>query len=642
MKTDYDFEPKKPYKKTNLLIYLLIALLGMVLASILTWLLLGGVFKYNTIITSNNRGDYLAIMGTHCSVVFLTTSLMAMLSERNRYIYWVEMVTKILISPRYMSFIALVTYSLSTIVGSFLGLLFRIGPVVIGSFIFGIISVTILFSRMVSIYYQNDKIKKNIEEFLFEKINSDEYEKYLIRLKEITLIKAEQRDFTDVYENLNLMESCLNQIWREKPRENQPIFQPVGFCEELYVDIMSDLSIQFPQEMQEYIENRATKNSIIKKLGCLIYPVFLNSYLGNHRTDLFDRTLCKWSKITEQRFDVIDYIIRTAKKHTETITEYYGKLYNPFNYEIKIKDDSDVYIDVLRRLYYENPDAYKNILQWNREAILLYYYDSKNVCGFPLDVLAIVAECAETETDKCVFISFVESLLNDEIYRHKNGSDSERKKIEKNPLIAKMVDEFTCKREEDFDFSIKKIMDIIQNSDSNVYLNAGDKLDYYKDFEQRALDDGMSSVKKKMEEDDRINHSSDNKNAIDILQTYLEKLNYKGRRVPENQAKNDNINIAFVKSYFENGQLAIHVYSDEGDKVATVTKEFNYHNTEELDFEKNAVLIDCYTCPENIIMFMLKQGYIRTIGRGYQVNGKGYPIALVNEDWLMSLDSKEN
>lgn len=50
--------------------------------------------KYNTIITSNNRGDYLAIMGTHCSVVFLTTSLMAMLSERNRYIYWVEMVNK--------------------------------------------------------------------------------------------------------------------------------------------------------------------------------------------------------------------------------------------------------------------------------------------------------------------------------------------------------------------------------------------------------------------------------------------------------------------------------------------------------------------------------------------------------------------
>lgn len=86
MKTDYDFERKKPYKQTNILLCLLIALVGMVLASALAWFILGGVFKYNTIITSNNRGDYLAIMGTHCSVVFLTTSLMAMLSERNRYI----------------------------------------------------------------------------------------------------------------------------------------------------------------------------------------------------------------------------------------------------------------------------------------------------------------------------------------------------------------------------------------------------------------------------------------------------------------------------------------------------------------------------------------------------------------------------
>lgn len=534
MKTDYDFERKKPYKQTNILLCLLIALVGMVLASALAWFILGGVFKYNTIITSNNRGDYLAIMGTHCSVVFLTTSLMAMLSERNRYIYWVEMVTKILIYTRYMSFLALVTYSLSTIVGTFLGLLFGIGPVVFGSFIFGIISVTILFSRMVSIYYQNDKIKKDIEIFLFEKVKSGEYEKYLIRLKEITFIKAEQRDFNNVYENLNLIEACLKQIWGEKPRESQYIFQPVGFCEELYVDIMSDLSIQFPQEMQDYIESRATKNSIIKKLGCLIYPMLLNSYIGNHRTDLFDRTLCKWSKITEQKFDVIDYIIRTAKEHTETITEYYGKLYNPFNHEIKIKDDSEVYMDVLGRLYNENPEAYEKILQGNREAILQYYFDIDNVSDFPLDVLAIIAECADTETEKCVFISFVEALLDDEIYRHKNGTDSEREKIEKKPLIAKMIDEFACKREEDFEFSIKKIMDIIQNMDSNVYLNAGNELDFYNDFEQWALDFGMISAKKKMEYDDRTNHRSDNEKAINILQSYLIKLNYKGRRIPEN------------------------------------------------------------------------------------------------------------
>ena len=95
MKINYDFDVKK--KKMNVLSYLLISLLGIAIASIVSFLILNVVFDYNTYITSDNRGDYLAIVGTHCSVVFLTTSLMAMLSERNRYIYWVDMITTMLI-----------------------------------------------------------------------------------------------------------------------------------------------------------------------------------------------------------------------------------------------------------------------------------------------------------------------------------------------------------------------------------------------------------------------------------------------------------------------------------------------------------------------------------------------------------------
>ena len=43
MKTDYDIERKKPYKKTNILFCMLIVLVGMVLASTLAWLILGGL-----------------------------------------------------------------------------------------------------------------------------------------------------------------------------------------------------------------------------------------------------------------------------------------------------------------------------------------------------------------------------------------------------------------------------------------------------------------------------------------------------------------------------------------------------------------------------------------------------------------------
>ncbi|MGN0339227.1 MAG: hypothetical protein ACI4D0_01905 [Lachnospira sp.] len=643
MRTDYDFELQKAYKKANIFLYLFLSLLGIGIVSIASFYIINVIFEYNMCVTSDNRGDYLAIMGTHCSVVFLTTSLMAMLSEKNRYIYWVEMVTKILISSKYMSFLALATYALSTIIGSFVGLLFGIGPIIIGSFLFGIISVTVLFSRMVSIYYQNEKNKKKIEKYLYEQIEKNNYEKYLIRIKEITYIKAEKREFIDVYENLNLLESCLLKVWEKKPRESQLIFQPVGFCEELYVDMMSDLSIRFPQEMQDYIENHSIKDDTIKKLGYLVYPILLNSYLRNHRIDMFDRTLCRWSRITEQQFDVIEYIIKIADSHSVTIADYYSKVYNPFNHEIKLIDNADLYIDVLQRLYFENPEIYEYILQYrgNRNAILHAYFDLDNVSDFPLDVLSIIAEGAETKTEQYLFISFIETLLDDEIVRHQRGTNTERENIEKNPLMLKVIRAFTNRNEVDLKFAIGKIMESILNVDSAVYLNAGKNLSYYYNFEQWALDYGMIVVKKEMEREDYEHHNSKHVNSIDILQKCLEKLNYKGRRVSRNEDGTDNIDFVFKKSRFRNEQLAIYVYSDKGDEIALLTKEFDYHNTEQFNFETNTILIDGYSCPQNIIIYMLENGFIQTIGRGSQVDGKSFPIAFVNEDWLKLIEEIE-
>lgn len=135
----------------------------------------------------------------------------------------------------------------------------------------------------------------------------------------------------------------------------------------------------------------------------------------------------------------------------------------------------------------------------------------KDKSDFPLDVLAIVAECADTETEKCVFISFVETLLDDEIYRYEIGTEQDCENIKKNPLIARIINEFSHKREED--------------------------------FEQWALDYGMISVKKEMETDDRMNHNSNHKKTINILQLYLEKLNYEGKRVPESKVENRSLGI---------------------------------------------------------------------------------------------------
>jgi hypothetical protein len=37
---------------------------------------------------------------------------------------------------------------------------------------------------------------------------------------------------------------------------------------------------------------------------------------------------------------------------------------------------------------------------------------------------------------------------------------------------------------------------------------------------------------------------------------------------------------------------------------------------------------------------MLDNKFIQIIGRGYQIEGKGYPIVLVNEEWLGSIEEE--
>lgn len=534
MKTGYELGLKKNESKAIVLLYILLSLIGIAITSLVCYYVINVLFKYNIYITKDNRGDYFTIMGTHCSVVFLTTSLMAMLSEKNKYIYWVEMVTKKLILPRFTSFFALATYSLSTIIGSFIGLLYGMGPIVIGSFIFGIIAVTLLFSRIVSLYYQSSSSKNRIEKFLYKKIKESDYEKYLIRLKEITYIKADGREFDDVYDNLNLVESCIIQMYEGCPREEQHIFYPKGFCENIYMDMISELAFRFPQEMQDYIDNHAKKNEIIIKLDYLIYPMLLESYIESHRIDLFNVTLCNWSRIMDQWSRIEDYIIGIVDDNADLISEYYSKLFNRFNREIKLYDNVSLYMQILQILYFEKQNIYRYILQYkdNRRAIYRSFFDIDNIEQYPANVLAGIAEDYETKTESYAFVEFLKCILDDEIVRHQRGSEAEREYIEKNPVMLKIIRAFVDYRKEiDLEFALGKILEMILDLDSGVYLNAGGKeLDFYSDFEKWTFDYAVMSVKKEMVFEDTRKCTTKHNKKIDILQNYLELLNYKNRR----------------------------------------------------------------------------------------------------------------
>ena len=561
MKANYDFELKRVNGKISIILYCIIALVFTAVCSIACFGILNKWLGYGIFISVNNRGDYLTILGTHCSIVFLTTSLMAMLSEKNKYIYWVEMVTTILIFPRYLSFLALAVYAISTIVWSFIGFITGIGAIVIGSFLLGIISVTILFSRMILIYYQNEKNKNDIQKYMLNKIKENDYAKYLIRLKEITYIKADKREFYDVYDNISLIEMCLIELWKEKPRIPQPIFQPIGFCENIYFDILIDLSLKYPQEMQEYIDNYSDSNDTIKKLCYSIYPSLLNSYINSCRIDRFERVLCKWGQIKEQKFEVIDYISKFAIINKDIIADYYSKLFNPFNYEIKIVDNLEIYIDSLQRLYYKDQEIFEFILNYadNRCSICMSLMPMEDISLYQINILTIIADVPKFDNEICVFIKYMEMALDGEICRHNKGSAAEKDNIEKHPLMEKIIEGFVKNRKsEEISYFLEAILQDICNLDSAIYLNVAKKIDFYYDFENWALDYSLIKNKKELEKYDKEHHSQDHKELINILQKYLEILNYKNRRDVSQQEDGASMeDLVFKKGYYEEGGLAL-------------------------------------------------------------------------------------
>lgn len=531
IKMEYDVSLERSSR--NLLLYVLLSVIMTILISLLVKYLLN-LMNYRTIITNLNRSDYLAIFSVHGSIVFLTTSLMAMLSNDNRYVYWVEMVTHVLIEPKYIGFFPLAVYAISTFIWSIMGFWLSQGWIVIGSFFFGIISVIVLFSRIITIYYQQEKYKLKIEKFLMCKIINNDYEKYLFKLKEITFIKAEKRKFYDVYDNLNLIEKSVRQIWTITPRLDQIIFYPEGLVENLYVDLMIDLAIMYPYEMQNYIELHVKENDMAAKFCHLVYPTILNSFLKNDRKDLFYRIINKWGMMDGQSMEYENYILNKALSGDEkVIAEYYSMLFDPYDCAIKIPENEQVFIAIIQEVYWQDRIIYEKIMSFrgNRRAMCMYFfrkYRDKTVCF--LDILVICAEISSSKRDSNIFIKFLSVILDDEVIEHDRGTTEIKENIENAPkmyLVIKGIIE--NRRAEDVEFLVEKILELINDLDSGVYINAS-SIGFYHEFENWALDDALIKNKKELEKNDIMHHSNKHKCVIDVLQNMLEKQNYMDRR----------------------------------------------------------------------------------------------------------------
>lgn len=141
-------------KKTKSLLYLavLFASCSAVILGLNRWVL-------HCEIVSGSRADYVDILGIMCSVIFITTSLLATLSNKEDTIYYENAIDYVLINPPIFNFYGLSILSYATLVSASLCVVFCCFELFAIFFVMGICFIVILFFKMTMIYFRKEKTK---------------------------------------------------------------------------------------------------------------------------------------------------------------------------------------------------------------------------------------------------------------------------------------------------------------------------------------------------------------------------------------------------------------------------------------------------------------------------------------------------
>ena len=448
--------------------------------------IMGEIFCYYTgfsrIISSENVGDYIGLFSTHCSVVFLTTSLMTMLSESSKYVYHIDLVRLVLIEPPCYNFFALVTYSLSSIVLAVLGFFVKRSSLILGGLVFGIVSIVVLFVRMVTIYYRKDYHKVKIRKFLRDTIllvremedekNTAEYKvvmnkigyaRHFRAIIKQALVEAEKRNLDFVFDAIDLMEDCIS--WHvgktyEDPKNVEESYKIISsnvglkrvyhaptkvYLEYMYIDFASIVATKYPEELQRhYNSTLETETSLyFKMLRSQVFPHILNTLLAEGKQQVFFRALSKWTQKNAYWPSISNYVFDyVVSGNAMCIAEYYHQVFYSFapnldeaetNYTIINKsNNSDILIldeheQILEKIYSYSPEMFETILSFkeNRRRFLRYYclnLDEKdNLClENNLKKLVCLSETVGTNREPNEFYSVIQRAIDDIYIKNKN------------------------------------------------------------------------------------------------------------------------------------------------------------------------------------------------------------------------------
>jgi len=136
--------------------------------------LVGGIDENGKI---NDYSGVYTFLSIHFTTVFLVTSLMTMLGSREDYVYYEDIMQTALLEPIIVNFRGLAAYAYTTLISSVIFFCLKDYFLVAISAILGCVLVTILFFKMVNVFFNRSGIKKRIfrktksrtQKWLFEK-----------------------------------------------------------------------------------------------------------------------------------------------------------------------------------------------------------------------------------------------------------------------------------------------------------------------------------------------------------------------------------------------------------------------------------------------------------------------------------------
>ena len=220
-------------------------------------------------IDANNISNYLSVFSIHITTVFLTTGLMSTLGAKEELIYHVDIVKRILLEPVGRSFKALSVYSFLTLFWATAGLVFKASYMVIFSAVIGVIIVTCLFFKMISIYFEREKEKEKIKKILKEKESIDGLLHSLTKLHLIMRSNIQEKDIKSLVDNMTLLIELYQYF----------------LCTEEPIDLQSDMDMEMngeerPEHKSECVLDflLATERTIEETEDVSIFEIYVKIY----------------------------------------------------------------------------------------------------------------------------------------------------------------------------------------------------------------------------------------------------------------------------------------------------------------------------------------------------------------------------